>query len=660
MLLKAVHVTHFKCVKDSTEFTIDPKVTCLVGKNESGKTALLQAIEKLNPLEGRTDEFDVLDYPANEVTEYKQRAAKNPEDSIKTTWELEDDDVAAVEALLGMDVLKSRTVTMTKGYYEGTEWDIQYDEAKAFDNLLTSQELHEEERTAMRETGSLEGAFNLVHKKKKVADDKGGEVRSAREQAFHERIEEQFPDKSIWDSLTGLVQKLLPKIVYFNEYLRMPGQVSLEDLKLRIAKKTLQDSHRVFLALLSMIDRKPEELEDINEFERLQRELEGVSSGLTKQIFKYWTQNRHLRVQFRFDHGSPGDPAPFNSGYVMRTRIENSRHGVTTPFDERSTGFVWFFSFLVWFGQVQKNYGDNLLLLLDEPGMGLHAKAQSDLLRYIDEKLAESFQVVYTTHSPFMISPSNLLRARTVEDVYIPANPPGGEDQELGTKVGDQVLSTDKDTLFPLQACLGYEITQTLFIGENSLLVEGPAEILYLPWFSRKLQAAGKAGLDKRWTLTPCGGVDKIPAFLSLFAGQKLHIATMLDYATGQKGKVEQMRKNQLLRGGHVLTAEQYAGQPEADIEDIIGREAYVGLVNACYKLEGKTALPAAKPAGAPARVVNEVEEHFRTVATAGSDFDHYRPAEFLTQQGVGYTLPGLDKALERFDKLFTDLNALL
>jgi hypothetical protein len=259
-----------------------------------------------------------------------------------------------------------------------------------------------------------------------------------------------------------------------------------------------------------------------------------------------------------------------------------------------------------------------------------------------------------------MVDAKRILRARTVEDVSIESAASAEPEQDIGTRVGDQVLSTDRDTLFPLQAALGYDITQSLFIGEHSLLVEGPAEILYFPWFSRKLQAADKVGLDKRWTLTPCAGVDKIPAFLSLFAGQKLHIATMLDYATGQKGKVEQMRKSELLRSSHVLTADQYAGQPEADIEDIIGREAYIALVNACYKLEGKFAIPVAKPAGAPARVVNEVEEHFRTVATTGDEFDHYRPAEFLTQQGVSYSLPGLDKALERFGKLFTDLNALL
>lgn len=251
-----------------------------------------------------------------------------------------------------------------------------------------------------------------------------------------------------------------------------------------------------------------------------------------------------------------------------------------------------------------------------------------------------------------MIDSSNLLRVRTVEDVFIPGHD-GDEDQDLGTKVGDQVLSTDSDTLFPLRACLGYEITQTLFVGEHALLVEGPSEILYLPWFSRKLVSLGRTGLDRRWSLTPCGGVDKIPAFLSLFSGQKLHIATLVDYAVGQKKKVEQMLRSKLLQDGHVLTADTYAGQEQADIEDIIGREMYVGLVNACYSLAGPLMLPTAKPSDAPIRCVQEAE-------LAVDGFDHFRPAEFLTQQGLNVQLPGLEAALDRFEKLFRDVNALL
>jgi len=70
--------------------------------------------------------------------------------------------------------------------------------------------------------------------------------------------------------------------------------------------------------------------------------------------------------------------------------------------------------------------------------------------------------------------------------------------------------------------------------------------------------------------------------------------------------------------------------------------------------------LPVKKPTQAPGRVVKDVEAHFRTVATQGDEFDHYRPAEFLTQKGIVYELADQGAALDRFEKLFKELNSLL
>jgi predicted ATP-dependent endonuclease of OLD family len=659
MKLRKVRVLNFKCVIDSSEFSIDERITCLVGKNESGKTALLQAIEKINPLDAERRQFDELDYPCAHLSEYRERAEENPDDALLATWELDDEDVQALEEYVGKGVVESRTFVVRKGYYESTYWEIKVDEKVALQNLLEEQELHDEERKQLLAAGTLDAARKALTAKKEKADDKGGEVRSSREQSLLERLNEEFSGRAFWNNVVNFLQDRMPHIVYFYENLRMPGQISLNDLRDRTKSKTLDQGHKVFLALLSMISATPESLEEIGEFERMTRELEAASQRLTREIFSYWRQNRLLRVQFRFEQGLAADDPPFNNGFVMRTRIENQRHGATTSFDERSSGFVWFFSFLVWFNQARRNYGKRLVFLLDEPGLGLHASAQNDLLRYINDKLAAQFQVIYTTHSPFMIEPSNLSRARTVEDFYVEAT----KDQEAldyGTKVGDQVLSADADTLFPLRAALGYEITQTLFVGEHALLVEGPSELLYLPWFSRRLEADGRTALDRRWTLTPCGGIDKVPAFLSLFAGQRLHIAILVDFAEGQKKTVGGLRKSELLKSGHVLSAEMYAGQPEADVEDIIGRELYVHLVNGCYELAGKKVIPSKKPSGAPDRALKEVEEHFRTVATSGAEFNHFRPAEFLNRQPLDWEPPGLEAALNRFEKLFTDLNAML
>src|SRR2546427_1650294 len=114
-----------------------------------------------------------------------------------------------------------------------------------------------------------------------------------------------------------------------------------------------------------------------------------------------------------------------------------------------------------------------------------------------------------------MVDPAHFERSRIVQDLSIEPDreiPPGEE----GTKVLADVLDASGDSLFPLQGALGYEIYQTLFIGPNSLVVEGVSDLLYLQTMSALLEAQGRTGLDARWTVTPVGGADKVPTFLAL------------------------------------------------------------------------------------------------------------------------------------------------
>ena len=184
----------------------------------------------------------------------------------------------------------------------------------------------------------------------------------------------------------------------------------------------------------------------------------------------------------------------------------------TINFDERSMGFIWFFSFLVWFSQVKELYGKKLILLLDEPGLSLHGTAQQDLVRYINMELRPSHQVVYTTHSPFMIDVENVFSLRSVED-FVEAETVNGRPVErlLGTKVGEKILSRDSDTLFPLQGVLGFDAAQTFFVGPYVVVVEGPTE------------RRGREALDVRWAVCPAEGAPKIsslsPSFVDAASG---------------------------------------------------------------------------------------------------------------------------------------------
>jgi hypothetical protein len=123
---------------------------------------------------------------------------------------------------------------------------------------------------------------------------------------------------------------------------------------------------------------------------------------------------------------------------------------------------------------------------------------------------------------------------------------------------------------------------------------------------------------------------------------------------------VRTLRESELLKQGHVFSAEAYAGQDEADVEDIIGRTTYVALVNKCYGLKRPNAMPAKVPLGTNKRIVKAVEQHFALLPPTIPEFDHYSPAVYLTEHSAELrdSLPDLTAALDRFETMFRDLNA--
>ena len=653
MILHAVRVQNFKCINDSTRFKVDEKVTYLVGKNESGKTTLLQAISKLNPIALDAADFNILEYPRSRMLAYQQRAESQPDGVLTTTWSLSQEDVADLEEILGPAAREIGNVEISKGYSNETVWKLEVDEQAVVQHLIAANELDREEQRAVVGAQTVQELHGRLS---------GLETRTDRQYALLVSVISNFQDYSVNLTARSRLQGRLPKIAHFTEYMRMPGQLSINDLKWRQENDALEDGHRVFLALLDMIDRRVDDLEQIEQHEILTAELEGASNRLTREFFNYWTQDQNLRVQFSLQRGLPGDPAPFNEGWVIRTRIQDPSQGHSTNFDERSAGFVWFFSFLVWFSQIRRQYGEHLIVLLDDPGLSLHARAQSDLLRYIEERLATSYQVMLTTHSPFMIDASKLSRARTVEKVATETvtSQLQTPDAGLGTKVGDEVLSSDRDTLFPLQAALAYEISQPLFAGENSLLVEGPSEILYFQWFKRKLASLGRTSLDDRWVITPSGGIDKIATFLALFAPGQLRIAVVIGASSGAKGREADQRSSGLLRQGRVVSMDAYAAKGETGIEGVIGRRAYIELVQLTYSLSPEIMKPLGKPGKEPVPLVREIDQFFNTLPQPIAKFDQYRPAEYLIQQSMQFDLPDMGRALDGFESLFRDLNKML
>jgi len=652
MLLTHVQVTNFRSINDTGEFSIKD-VTCLVGKNESGKTTVLQALERLNPYDVSKKRYDKLrDYPRRHWADYSERHPDGEARVLRTRWQLDDADFAAVAAIVGPGSIQQQTVEVSKSYEtDTTNWDVSIDSVKVLTFLVEISGCNANEAEEITGFGSItEVQAHLTALSERSTGQQGVLARIA---AFRNGD----PVLSVIDVLAAR----MPKFLYFSRYSRMSGAVAVDGLAQSVVQGKLSEGDNVFMAFLDYAGTTLDDLKNAQKFEDMRARVEAASNKITERIFQYWSQNQHLSIEVTIDAAKSGDEAPFNVGTILRARVRNQLHRVTVPFDDRSAGFVWFFSFLVLFARVQKAHG-NVIILLDEPGHGLHGKAQADLLRYVDEQLRPSHQVVYSTHSPFMVPAERLDTVRLVEDVLQPTGP-YTPPKVLGTKVTEDFLSTDADTLFPLQAALGYEVSQTLFVGKHTLLVEGPSDILYLQAASAALKARNKPGLDPRWTLCPSGGVDKVWPFVSMFAGKHLHVAVLTDFAHGMKKNLDRLKNSPLLKDGHLLTAADFVDGPEADIEDLIDRTLWCRIVSAAYELDPSRQLDPSKleqaASGTP-RAVIQTEAYFRTLPDVAM-FDHFTPSNWLIQHPEALSEGAeVNTTLDRFSNLFSRLAGLL
>ena len=651
MKLVEVQAQNFQSVRDSGSFEIGD-VTCLVGKNEAGKTALLKALYRLNPINSADAEYNVMDdYPRSDVSTYEAEVTAGKRQHVqvvRATFRLDDEDMAGVEDALGNSWLGegSPTLVLSKGYDNNLVVEsLDIDADKAIQHLVESADLPVTLAEALSNSRSMEEM--LEHLEEGATRDPETKLRTALLE-----IQERGIACYMYDHILA---ERLPKFLYFDEYYQMTGQDNLEAIRDRRDGGTLSNSDHPLLGLIELAGLDLNQMLEPGRTQTLVARLEGASNHLTQQVMTHWSQNRHLRMEFDVRAAQPEDPQGMTSGTNIWGNVKDTRHMVTTSMGSRSRGFVWFFSFLAWYSQLRSK-GEKLILLLDEPGLSLHAKAQEDLLRYFDEELVPHHQVVYTTHSPFMVAPSRFDRVRIVQDLSIEERSERLSPEQEGTKVLTEVLNATPDSLFPLQGALGYEIHQTLFIGPNSLVVEGVSDLLYIQTVSGALHTAGRQGLSPEWTITPVGGSGKVPTFVALVGAQSgINAAVLIDFQEKDSQIIENLYKEKLLKKNQVLTFADFTEADEADIEDLFEPDFYLDLVNAEFGTmirEGD--LPQVSP-----RIIRRLEKHFENTPLPNSaKFNHYRPARYLSENTA--TLQISDHALDQFEMVFKELNRLL
>jgi hypothetical protein len=238
-----------------------------------------------------------------------------------------------------------------------------------------------------------------------------------------------------------------------------------------------------------------------------------------------------------------------------------------------------------------------------------------------------------------MVQPSKLERVRLVED----------RAKEEGAILSSDVLTRDRDTLFPLQGALGYDLVQHLFVAENNLVVEGTSDYAYLKLVSDFLASRDRVSLDPKWSIVPVGGADLIPTFVALL-GNHLKVTVLVDSRKEGNQRLERMAKDGYLEKQRIILVGEVLGRKSGDIEDLFKEEEYLRLYNKAF---GK--LLKAEDLKGNDSIVARIARHEDI-----ERFDHGRPADVLLRERDA-ELPRLsEETLKRFEELFRRINTTL
>ena len=632
MNLISFRTERFRNILDSGTIEVDTRVTCLVGKNESGKTNILHALHALRPaLNDRT--FDQQQYPRWLQKEHQRSGEFDSARPISATFELTDDEAHAINDRFGEGVLLAKQWSLSVDYTNTRTFAVEIDEVAACRAFESQYEID----TTSQSLEELAGYLDELSDESAYHADSTEEPTPAATKARQARrdLKQLYPD-SVHKSVSQYLALLMPRFFHFDEYSELMGRTDIGPLldALRSnSESVLDDSQRTALALLKLGFATDELVNP--DYEKRSGEMEAVAADLTRQVRRYWHQNDHLRLKIDIEP-TTDLREDGTTVQLLQLRVEDDRHYFTNNLNVRSSGFRWFISFLAAFKEF---YSDkSVIVLLDEPALALHARAQRDFLDFIEDTLGDSHQVVYTTHSPFMVDASHLERVRLVEDM--------GPDE--GTKVSSRLVSRDPDTMSPLEGILGHDIAEQIFFGPDNLVVEGLSDYTYMTVMSEVLREKEMVHLDPRWRVLPAGGVGTMAAAVALL-GRQLDVTVVTNGSSNLTKKLNGLVDLEFLDAQRVVSLTPITDIASADFEDLFFADDYVVIYNAAFGSElSLDELP------------GEGESITERIRQVEGDFDRNDPSNWFLSNRKTASFVLRPTSLERFERLFQQINATL
>jgi len=596
MRLRKFRVRAFRCIHDSGEIKVGD-LAAFIGRNESGKTAILQSLTLLNKDE-TVSELDLCDEMSEELKSEINLAEGEFELSASETQMIKEK-FPNISEIKKIRIFRTNKNPNTQ--YDFGSINISEEENKALnswenfaENVLSFIETIPNHIRIRLDTKFFEG---LPPKSKDVFQREMSEfsnnihVLAAEEQQViseWKKVSEKFED-SFDRLLVGTTERtalenfiednLHPRFVYFSDYKKIYGNINLNEYVKEWRGQKAEgieyveefDKAETVKNLFYLAELDIDKLEEYkNSPSKLIKLLNAASNRLTTRLNPAW-KGDPIHVDLRY-----------NPGNIMSVVISDIHTDGTVTnsglLNRRAEGFKWTFSFIVNFAaETQRAELQEAILLLDEPARNLHPTQQrgiSDLLK----NLAGSNQVLYATHSPFMIfdyTPGNLLVVELDKRKHL-------------SKIYYDYWNADDDTLTPILYGLSRGLVDSIVdreIGTNSrpiIIVETMSDAMYLNAFDKFLE-------DPNISMNPLNVIatysknSVLP--LSIFYrdhGYKTFV--LLDNGEEAKQISTQLMANDFSKVQIVFF--ELGSKPIQSIEDYMVLEDYLHAVNQTYEIK--------------------------------------------------------------------------
>lgn len=604
MKLHKARVQNYRSIIDTGEFEVEKLKTIMVGPNEAGKTVILKALQQLNK-PADVAGFDVLrDYPRSLYNDISTGKVKPSEVTVVTGHFIldEEDKKLLPEEFKNCSYKVWRKIdnkgvhslenAPSKIYYK----DIKNDLARLIAHLDKQYSIANPEETtkipniilAKLSVGwtdytllSGDNATNLKAQLEKYYTliDEDNEKENTR----YAKLLEQIDFNKKHDEVLAILDKRTPIFILFNNYFKVKPSVHLEHLAERTEKNLLDDEYYDYgnLCLLKLLGFTARQLADlgntkspnINDTAALKEykdkldsrsyQLNAASVRLTEEIRTVWMPNP--------DRPEADKLKVTADGQYLKVVVEDDI-GVDIELDQRSEGFQWLVSFFVVFFAEAMDKHKNAILLLDEPGMSLHALKQRDFRDTIT-RLSAKNQTIYTTHSPFLVGPDELDIVKVVEM----------KNRREGTKVHTTLSSSDPAGLLPLQEALGYDLAQSLFSQQRNLILEGLTDYWYLEATAELLRASKIENLNEKIALVFANSAGKVVYYATILFAHNLKVAALLDSDAAGDQAAQQENLVHTLGNKNILRTKDYVADVlKPEIEDLL-RETLIAIVKSEY-----------------------------------------------------------------------------